>query len=163
MNSQITAPELRVIDQDGKNLGVLKREEALALAKPELGLDLIEISPLAKPPVARVMSYDKHRYEMAKLAKKERLAQKTGGLKHVQISARAATNDLMIKIRQLEKFLAEGNNVEIVMRLRGREKYNKDWARQKLAEFLKMITVEYKPLNEPRFGGNGMNMQISKK
>lgn len=141
----------------------MKREEALALAKPELGLDLIEISPLAKPPVARVMSYDKHRYEMAKLAKKERLAQKTGGLKHVQISARAATNDLMIKIRQLEKFLAEGNNVEIVMRLRGREKYNKDWARQKLAEFLKMITVEYKPLNEPRFGGNGMNMQISKK
>ena len=152
-----------MIDETGKNLGVLGREEALALARPEFGLDLIEISPLAKPPVARLVSYDKYRYEMGKLAKKERAAQKTGGLKHVQISARAATNDLMIKVRQLEKFLAEGNTVEIVMRLRGREKYNKDWARLRLAEFLKMITIEYKPLNEPRFGGHGMNMQIAKK
>ncbi len=163
INSLITAPELRVIDETGKNLGVLKREEAIALAKPETGLDLIEIAPTAKPPVARLMSYDKYRYEAAKLARKERLSQKGGGLKHVQISARAAANDLQIKVRQLEKFLAEGHQVEIQMRLRGREKYNKDWARQKLAEFLKMITVEYKALNEPRFGGQGMNMQIAKK
>lgn len=141
----------------------MKREEALALAKPEIGLDLIEIAPTAKPPVARLMSYDKYRYEAAKQAKKERLAQKGGELKHVQISARAAANDLQIKVRQLEKFFAEGHQVEIQMRLRGREKYNKDWARLKLAEFLKMITVEYKPLNEPRFGGQGMNMQIAKK
>lgn len=152
-----------MIDETGKNIGVLKREEALALAKPDIGLDLIEISAAAKPPVAKLMSYDKYRYEAAKQAKKERAARKGGELKHVQISARAAMNDLQIKLKQLEKFLAEGNTVEIQMRLRGREKYNRDWARQKLAEFLKMITVEYKALNEPRFGGQGMNMQIAKK
>ncbi|OGY99894.1 MAG: translation initiation factor IF-3 [Candidatus Liptonbacteria bacterium RIFCSPLOWO2_01_FULL_52_25] len=163
MNSLITAPELRVIDDTGKNLGVLPRDEALKLAKPELGLDLIEIVPTAKPPIARVMSYDKYRYEKEKQEKKERQAQKGGGVKHVQISARAAMNDLMIKIRQLEEFFKEGHVVEIQMRLRGREKYNKDWARLKMNEFLKLIPVEFKTLSEPRFGGQGMFMQIAKK
>lgn len=141
----------------------MKREEALGLARPEEGLDLIEIVPGAKPPVARVMSFDKYRYEKGKQEKKERLAQKGGELKQVQISARAALNDLTIKVRQLEKFLGEGHPVEIHMRLRGREKYNKDWARQRLNEFTKMITVEYKVMSEPKFGGRGMTMQIVKR
>jgi len=152
-----------VIGEDGKNLGVLKREEALKLARPEEGLDLIEVVPTAKPPVARVISFDKYRYEKERQEKKERRMQKTGGLKQVQISARAAVNDLMIKTKQLEKFLEEGHPVEINMRLRGREKYNKDWARQKLADFIKMITVEYKIMSEPKFGGRGMTAQIVKK
>ena len=109
------------------------------------------------------MSYDKFRYEEEKREKKERLAQKTGGLKRVQISARAAQNDLMIKMRQLEKFFAEGHQVEIHLRLRGREKGNKDWARQKLEEFMKMIPVEYKRLSEARFGGYGLSIQVAKK
>jgi len=141
----------------------MKREEALALAKPELGIDLIEIAPNAKPPIARLTSFDKYRYEKEKQEKKERLAQKAGGLKQIQISARAAKNDLMIKVRQLEKFLADGYAVEVHMRLRGREKYNKDWARQKLNEFMKLIAVEYKIVSEPKFGGRGMFMQITKK
>lgn len=152
-----------MIDQGGKNLGVLKREDALALAKPDSGIDLIEIAPGARPPVARLMSFDKYRYEREKQEKKERLAQKAGGSKQVQISAKAAINDLQVKVRLLEKFLAEGYQVEIQMRLRGREKYNKDWARQKLNEFLKMITVEYKVLSEPKFGGRGMLVQIARK
>lgn len=150
-----------MIDENGNNLGVLKREEALARAKP--GIDLIEISPNAKPPVARLMSFDKWRYERAKQEKKERIAQKGTNLKQVQITARSATNDLMVKVRQLEKFLEEGHPVEINLFLRGREKYNKDWARQKLNEFLKMITAEHRQITEPRFGGRGMTMQISKK
>lgn len=152
-----------MIDEHGKNLGVLRREEALKLAGPELGIDLIEIAPTAKPPVARLMNYDKYRYEEAKREKKEKLAQKSGGLKQIQISARAAPNDLMIKMRQLQKFLEEGHPVEIQMRLRGREKYNKDWARIKLNEFVKMIPTEYKTISEPKFGGRGMIMQITKK
>ena len=142
---------------------MLPREKALALARPAEGIDLIEISPNAKPPVARLMSYDKFRYEEAKREKKERLAQKGGGLKHVQISARAAHNDLLIKLKQLEEFLAEGHQVEINMRLRGREKGMKDWARQKLADFMKMIPVEYKHISEPRFAKYGMSVQIAKK
>jgi translation initiation factor IF-3 len=127
------------------------------------GIDLIETAPGAKPPVARLMSFDKYRYERVRQEKKERMAQKVGGFKQVQISARAAKNDLLIKVRQLEKFLAEGYQVEVHMRLRGREKYNRDWARQKLEEFLGMITAEYKRLSEPKFGGRGMYMQITKK
>ncbi|MEK7076744.1 MAG: hypothetical protein AAB967_00780 [Patescibacteria group bacterium] len=84
-------------------------------------------------------------------------------IKQVQISARAAKNDLLVKVRQLEGFLNEGAPVFINVRLRGREKGNKDWARQKLNEFLKMIPVEYKAMSEPKFGGFGLSMQIAKK
>ncbi len=163
INNEITSPEVRVIGANKENLGVMKREEALALAKPELGLDLIEIVREAQPPVVRIMSFDKYRYEHEKAVKKERLAQKSAGLKQIQISGRAAENDLRVKLKQLEAFLSEGHPIEIQMRLRGREKGNKDWARQKINEFLKMITVEYKITSEPKFGGRGMIAQIVKR
>lgn len=152
-----------MVGEKGENLGVLPREEALKLARPDEGLDLIEIVPRANPPIARIMSFDKYRYERGKAEKKERLAQRTASLKQVQISARAAENDLRIKLRKLEEFLAEGHQVEIHMRLRGREKGNKDWARHKLGEFMKMIATEYKIITPPRFGGRGMTVQIIKK
>lgn len=163
INNQITAPELRVIGETGENLGVMARAEALALARPEEGLDLIEISAAAVPPVVRIMSYDKFRFEEEKRIKKERLAQKSAAMKAVQITAKAAHNDLMVKVKQVEKFFAQGHPVEVVMRLRGREKRNKDWAMEKLKEFLTLIPVEYKKLNEPRFLGNGPAVQIAKK
>ena len=152
-----------MIDETGNNLGVMKREAALALVKPDLGIDLIEIVSTSNPPVARLMSFDKYRYERVKQMKKDRLAQKGGGLKQVQISARAATNDLLIKAKLADKFLLEGHQVEINMRLRGREKYNRDWARKKLEEFTAMITAEHKRISEPKFGGRGMAMLIAKK
>ena len=163
INNQITALELLVIGPDGKNLGVMPFKKALSLASPESGLDLIEISPNAKPPVARVMSYDKYRYDLEKKAKHERKAQKTGELKQIQISAREAAHDLERKVHQLEKFLEDGHSVEIALWLRGRENYNKDWARQKVNGFLKMINAEHKMLQEPKFGGRGMTAQITKK
>lgn len=154
---------MRIIDENGENLGVLTREKALALVRPDAGIDLIEISPNAKPPVARLMSYDKFRYEEEKREKKERQAQKSVGMKHVQITARAAQNDLMIKVHAVEKFFAQGHPVEINLRLRGREKRNKDWAMEKLKEFLKMLPMEYKQLTQPKFTGNGPGIQIAKK
>jgi translation initiation factor IF-3 len=144
-------------------LGILKREDALKLAKPEEKIDLIEISPNANPPVARLMSYDKYRYEEEKREKKEKLAQKSVAMKQVQISARAAKNDLLMKANQAEKFLKEGRNVEIMMRLRGREKANKQWVLQKLDEFISMIKIDFKKISEPKFGGRGISMQIVKK
>jgi translation initiation factor IF-3 len=141
----------------------MKREDALALAKPESGLDIIEVVPHANPPVVRVMSFDKYRYEQGKAERKERRAQKSAESKQIQISARAAQNDLLIKVRQLEEFLESGHPVEIQMKLRGREKGNKAWAEQKLRDFLHLITVEYKMIAEPKFGGRGMLAQITKK
>lgn len=126
-------------------------------------LDLIEISASAKPPVAKIISFDKFRYQKEKEAKKQKATQKISELKRIQLSARAAKNDLEIKVKKLEEFLDKGHKVEIFLRLRGREKYNRNWARYKLEEFLKMISVEYKITLEPRFGGQGLVMQISKK
>lgn len=149
-----------MIGEDGQNLGVMPREEALKLVRP--GLDLIEISANVRPPVARIMSYDKFRYMEAKAERKERQGQKTGGMKQVQISARAAAHDLSIKARQAEKFMEEGYQLEIQLRLRGREKGMKDWARHKLDEFLKMINVEFKILHPAKFGGRGLGVHIAK-
>ncbi len=162
MNHQITAPELRVIGENGENLGVISREKALALTRPNEGIDLILTVPSATPPVARIMSYDKFRYEEAKREKKERASQKSAEMKHVQITVRAAQNDLMVKVRQAGKFFAEGHPIEVNLRLRGREKGNKDLALVKLKEFLKMIPTEHRELHPPRFGANGPSIQIAK-
>ncbi len=161
-NRQIVALELRVIDETGGNLGTMPLEAALKLAQ-EKGLDLIEIAPTAKPPVAKIISFDKFRYQKEKELKKQKTSQKTGEMKQVRISARAALNDLQIKTKILEKFLEEGNKVEIMLLLKGREKYNRSWANQKLNEFLKLITIEYKIIMEQRFIGRGLVTQIMKK
>ncbi len=154
--------EFRVVDETGKNLGIMPREAALKLAEDK-GLDLIEISAAAKPPVVKIISFDKFRYQQEKEAKKQKTTQKFNELKQIQLSARAAKNDLEIKVKKLEGFLEKGHKVEIFLRLRGREKYNRNWAHYKLEEFLKMISLEYKITLEPRFGGQGMIMQIAKK
>lgn len=161
VNNQITAPELRVITAQGENLGVISRDEALARAR-EAGMDLIEIAPTAKPPVARIMSFDKYRYQKEKEEKKERQAQKASGMKQVQISARAGENDLLIKAKQADEFLAKGHHVEVRLRLRGREKRNRDWAMQKMKEFATRITVPHKVVSEPKQGGFGISMQVIK-
>lgn len=161
-NEKITALELRVIDEAGGNVGVLPLAEALKLAK-EKGLDLIEIAPTAKPPVAKIMNYDKYRYQETKKLKKQKAGQKTIELKMVRISGRAAGHDLQIKAEKVNEFLNEGNVVEIQLVMRGREKANRDWAKQKLLDFIKMITPEHKVLLEPKYGMRGFNMQVVKK
>ena len=153
---------MRAIDENGENLGVLATSEALKMAR-ERGLDLIEIGPMAKPPVARIMSFDKYRYQEEKKAKKQRAQQKNQEMKRVQISARAAEHDLGIKAKKVNQFLKEGNPIEIQLRLRGREKAHKDLAKEKLLDFLKIIDPEYKILLEPKYSGRGFNMQITKK
>lgn len=162
INNQIKAPELRVLDETGQNLGIMPLEAALKLAQ-EKGLDLIEIVPTAKPPVSKIISFDKFRYQKEKELKKQRAGQKTSELKQVQISARAGLHDLEIKAKKIDEFIGDGDKVEIMLVLKGREKYNRDWARHKLKEFLQIITIEYKITNEPKFGGKGLIMQITKR
>ena len=161
-NERIDSPEVRVLDEKGENLGVMDRDKALALAR-ERGLDLIEISSSAKPPVAKITSFDKFRYEEEKRRKQQQIKQKAVEAKQVQISVRSAQNDLELKAKKADEFLKEGRSVTIMMVLRGREKANKDWAKLKLSEFLKIITVEHQSLGEPRFGGRGLTIQITKR
>lgn len=124
---------------------------------------MIEIAPTAKPPVGRVISYDKFRYQKGKEEKKQRMAQKSKELKHIQISPRVAQNDLEIKARQTEKFLEAGHKVEINIRIRGREKGNKDWNLQKLKDFLTLIKIPFQVTMEARSIGRGFATQIAKK
>lgn len=151
-----------MIDEAGENLGIMPLEAALKLAQ-EKELDLIEIAPAVKPPVAKIISYDKFRYQKEKELKKAKSGQKTSELKQIRIGARAAKNDMEIRARKIEEFLKEGNKVGIILILKGREKYMKDWAFQKLKEFMAMIKTEYKIAMEPKFSGKGLMMQITKK
>jgi translation initiation factor IF-3 len=162
VNNKITAPELRVIDEKGAHLGIISREAALTLAQ-EKNLDLIEIAPTAKPPVAQIISFDKFRYQKEKELKKQRLAlKKTAELKQVRISPRVSHHDLEIKAGLVEKFLQAGHKVEINLFLKGREKYNKDWGLLKLNEFLKIIKIPHKITREPKFIGRGFVVQLIK-
>ena len=137
----------------------MTREKALELAE-EKGLDLILISPKANPPVAKIMGFDKFRYERSKELKKQK-SQKALDTKRVQISPRTARNDLLIQLRKLEKFLSAGHIVEIQLTLRGREKYNREWAIKKLEEFMAMIEAPHKVTSSIKSGGRGMLVQIS--
>lgn len=147
-----------VIDEEGKNLGVMKREDAFTLTA-EKKLDIIEISPASVPPVCRIMSFDKYRYNLEKKLKKQRAAQKNQAMKQIQISGRTAANDLQVKVRKANEFMAAGHPINIILTLRGREKSNQPWAHEKLQEFLKLIRP-HRVIARPKFMGRGIQVQI---
>jgi translation initiation factor IF-3 len=151
---------MRVIDETGQNVGILSKSEALQHAQSK-GLDLIEIAPGANPPVARIISYDKFRYQQKKEEKKKQ--QKGLELKQVRLSARSADNDLAIKAKKVNEFLEKGHVVEIFLRLRGREKYNREWATERLRHFTAIIGDTYRVLSPQTFSMQGIIMQIAKK
>lgn len=149
-----------MIDENDNNLGVMTTEKALGLAK-EKGLDLIEIVPTARPPVARILSFDKFRYRQKKEERKKQ--QKTKEMKGVRISPRAAKNDLEMKAKKAKEFLDQGHRVQVNLFLKGREKVNKEWGLQKLNDFLEMIDVPINVVMEPKYVGRGFVVQIVKK
>jgi translation initiation factor IF-3 len=155
---------LRVVDDEGKNLGLLARDEALKAAQ-EQGLDLVLINALSNPPIAKITSFDRFRYQQEKEQKKQQAAHKGGELKQVRITVRAAENDLKRQAQKADEFLEEGHKVEIMMALRGREKsaQMRGWVQEKLQTFLSMITQEYRITSGPQPGGRGMLVQIVKK
>ncbi len=120
VNERIRVPEVRVIDENGKNLGVFRTEEALRLAR-ERGLDLVEVQPNAVPPVCRIMDYGKYRYEESRRERESRKRQKVIEVKEIRLRPRIDTHDLETKIRQMQQFLADGAKVKVSVLFRGRE------------------------------------------
>ncbi len=153
---------MRVIDAEGNNIGVMQLQEAIDRARAE-NLDCVEVATGANPPVVRIISFDKFRYQKEKEEKKQRLAEKAKGLKQVRITPRAAMNDLRIKAKRADEFLEQGYKVEINLFLRGREKGNREWGLKKLGEFLGYIVTPFQKSGEPKWGGRGFNIQIGKK
>lgn len=161
-NAGITAKEVRLLDEAGEHLGIMKIEEALKLAM-ERGLDLIEISENTDPPVARIISFDKFRYQKEKDDKKQKKEQKTKDMKHMRVTPRMAENDLKVKAKKVSEFLEKGHRVEIELFLRGREKAHQGLGLQKLENFLPLIETPIQKMSEPKKSLRGFSVQIQKK
>jgi len=148
INKQIRAAELRVIGPEGENFGVISTAEALARAE-EAGLDLIEISPNAVPPVAKIMEFGKFQYEQEKKRKEIKAKSHTTETKSVQVKIGTGENDMMLKAKRAAEWLGEGHRVKVDLFLWGRYKYMEfEFLKDRLERFLKIIPAEYK-LSDP--------------
>lgn len=144
INNSIRAPEVRVISSNGENLGILPLAEALELAQ-KAGLDLIEISPTAKPPVARIMDRGKYQYQLEKEARKSKKKTKEVEIKGIRVRLGTGSHDLVLKTKRAEEFLKEGHRVQIQLTLRGREKYlDKKFIEGRMAKVLEALTIPFK-------------------
>ena len=144
---------MRVIDSDGKQLGVLPRREALRLAE-ERSLDLVEVAPHATPPVAKLMDFGKYQYDRAKREREARKSRKEVEIKEIRLRPKTDEHDVNFKIRRARTFLESGAKLKVRMRFRGREIYNLDVARKQFDYIVKELediaTVEQRPSFEGR-------------
>lgn len=120
LNDEITTPEVRLVGEDGEQLGIVPIRQALTLAE-EAGVDLVEIAPMAKPPVCKIMDFGKFKYQESKRAHEAKLKQKQVQVKEVKFRPGTDENDYQIKLRNVVKFLGEGDKAKITLRFRGRE------------------------------------------
>ena len=120
INEQIRDREIRLIGEDGEQLGIMSARDAMKLAR-EANLDLVKIAPTAKPPVCKIIDYGKYRYEQARREKEARKKQKPIEVKEIRLSPNIDTNDLNTKVNQARKFVSGGNKVKVAVRFRGRE------------------------------------------
>jgi translation initiation factor IF-3 len=131
INDMIRVPEIRVIGADGSQVGVIDTRRALMMAK-DAGLDLVEVSPMAKPPVCRIMDYGKFRFELAKKNKAAKAKQHIVKVKEIKLHPKTADNDYNYRVVQAREFLEDGMKVRLVMQFRGREMAHTDFGRRRL-------------------------------
>ncbi len=162
-NTHIRAKEVRVIDETGKQLGVMILEEALRTAY-ERNLDLIQVTEKVDPPVCKIMDYGKYAYQEKKKEKSATKKQKTSTLKGIRLTFNIGQHDMETRARQAEKFLKAGDKVRIDIVLRGREKALGNFAREKIGKFLEVLQnfVPYKVERELKKEMRGLSMIISK-
>jgi translation initiation factor IF-3 len=162
INHQINAKELRVIDEDEGNLGLMSLGEALARAE-EAGQDLIEISPMAVPPVAKIMDYGKFQYLQNKKEKLAKTKSHSTETKSLQIKIGTGGRDLELKAGRASEFLKEGHRVKIDLFLPGRSKYlDKNFLAERLQRILLLISEEYRVAEEPKKSPKGMTVIIER-
>ncbi|MDQ3245173.1 MAG: translation initiation factor IF-3 [bacterium] len=162
INNQIRAKELRVIDDQNQNIGVLSLKDALELANSK-GLDLIEISPNANPPVAKIMNFGKYQYDVSKKLKKAKVGVKMTETKSVQIKIGTGDHDLELKAKTASKWLKEGHRIKIELYLAGRTKYmDEKFLKERLDRILHLITEDYKVSDSYKKGPKGLMLTIEK-
>ena len=154
--------EVRVIGSNGEQIGVMSSKDALNMAD-EQGLDLVKISPNAKPPVCKIIDYSKYKYEQARKEKEARKKQKTVDTKEIRFSPNIDTNDLNTKINQARKFLSKGDKVKVNLRFRGRELAHVDATKHILDEFAEALSDCAQVDKPAKFEGRSMIMILSQK
>lgn len=159
VNEKILVPQVMVIDINGENCGVMDTAAAILLAQ-EQEADLVEVSPLAKPPVCKITDYGKLQYKAAKQEQQQKAKQKKVETKGIRLGFRTDTHDLLFKKTQAEKFLTKGNKVKIEIVLRGREKAMQEKARESIGTFIKNITVPHRFEEDIKRGPMGFNALI---
>ena len=162
INEQIRDREVRLIGEEGEQLGVMSSREAQKLAD-EAGLDLVKIAPTAKPPVCKIVDYGKYRYEQARKEKEARKKQKTIEIKEIRLSPNIDTNDLNTKINAARKFLTKGDKVKVTLRFRGREMAHMNASKHILDDFAEALT-EIAVVEKPaKVEGRSMTMVLAEK
>mgnify|MGYP001624206097 FL=1 len=160
INNQIREREVRLLDQDGTQLGIMSSREASAIADSR-NLDLVLISPTAKPPVCKIMDYGKYKYEMIKREKENRKNQKVVEIKEVRLSATIDTGDMITKSKQALKFLSEENRVKVSLRLRGRQMARPELAVKVMNEFFEMVKEKGQMDKPPVQEGRSITMMLA--
>lgn len=160
MNQQIRIPEIRLIGADGQQIGVVNTSEALLRAE-EVGLDLVEISPTAKPPVCRIMDYGKYQFEQSKKKAAQRKKQKVIQIKEVKFRPGTDVGDFLVKVKKIRTFLEKGNKAKVTLRFRGREVQHKELGMDLLRRICSELGEEALIEQQPRMEGRQMSMVFS--
>ena len=158
-NERIRSPQVQVISSDGKNLGTLSTQEAIGIAKRE-GLDLIEISPNANPPVCKIIDIGKYKYDLQKKANIAKKKQKIINLKEIKLRPVTEIHDYNFKIKNAQKFLSKGDKVKFTVQFRGREMQHTDLGRELMNRIINDTTNLGKIEIRPKFEGRQMIMII---
>ncbi|HPD92605.1 MAG: translation initiation factor IF-3 [Rhodobacter sp.] len=159
VNDRIRAPEIRLIGAEGENVGVVSPARALQMAE-EAGLDLVEISPNATPPVCKIMDFGKFKYEQQKREAEARKKQKIIEIKEIKFRPGTDTHDYDVKMRNVLKFLEDGDKVKITLRFRGREMAHQDLGAELLRRVAEDVAEVGKVENMPKMEGRQMVMMI---
>ena len=162
INEEIIDKEIRVISDEGEQLGIMSAEEALKIAE-EKELDLVKISPMAKPPVCKIMDYGKFRFEQAKREKEAKKNQRVMEVKEIRMSPSIGDNDLGTKLKAALKFLADGDRVKVSIRFRGREMAHTNIGEQILRDFAEKCSELANLDKQPKLEGRNMSMFLSPK
>lgn len=162
INEQIRDREVRVIGEDGEQLGIMSANQARELAA-QAGVDLVKIAPQAQPPVCRIVDYGKFRYEQSRKQKEAKKKQKVIEVKEIRMSPNIDTNDLNTKVSAARKFLEKGNRVKVTLRFRGREMAHMQSAKHILDEFAEALSEVATIEKEPKVEGRNMTMFLTEK
>jgi len=162
INTRIQVREVRLIDDQGNQRGIIPTAEALDLAK-DANMDLVEVSPNANPPVCKLLDYGKYKFEQEKRLKESRKKSKTVKLKEIRMQPKIENHDLQFKTKHIREFLEQGFKVKVTIRFRGRELAHTELGKDKLDKVLELLEDSYNIESPPKMEGRFMSMFLSSK